>query len=531
MTESLYVNDRGLYPFQVDDVARGYLMPSGIVAWDTGTGKSHWAMATACLLVEDGVIDLVLVIAEKNKIGADEWLGDWERFTRLTAHRYHGTGRQKRLEKAGMPQVLITTYETAKADLVRSVPTPNGRGKTLSPGPLADLIGDRRVFVVYDEPTVKIANRTSDNYKQHYWFLNRYLRKINPDTRAWGLTATPLDSGWENVFNQARLIDPSTMPTVKVFEDTYISSRDPYGRPTYRTALMPGFAKSFQKMILRRRKTDPELIDQFPKMVEEAHHVQMGDVQRAFYEMVEGIAYPEPTPDIPDPEPEPGALMLMRQIAGHPSAIINSKGMLARILVEELGADYIRSIPSAKTEWLVEYLTPLVLGQRAKVVVFTFFGPSIIPLLAAELRRKKMTVFTHYGEQSTAEMERSRREFRAYDGPAVFLTSDAGARGINLPEATYLVEYESALSFANRTQRINRIHRIDSLAPSTHAMTAFLDDTVEESLGMSMATRNEQHDIAVGDDIHGGENFLSAAERKAALRIARDRHKTRRKAA
>jgi SNF2 family DNA or RNA helicase len=522
---SLYHSERGLYPFQVDDVVKGYDMPSGIVAWDTGTGKSHWTMATACLWFEDGKIDMILLIAERNKIADDEWVGDWRKFTGLTVERYHGSGRQKRLEKTGVPQVLVTTYETAKSDLVTAVLPPGSRTKTLSPGPLSKVLGERRIAVVYDEPSVKIANRSSDNYKAHNWYLNRYLRKIHPETKAFGLTATPLDSGWENVFNQFRLIYPQSMPTVKVFETRYIKSRDPFGRPTYYTERMPEFAALCQPLMLRRRKTDPELIDQFPKMVEEARHFQMGDAQRSFYEMVEEICFPADAD-----EPEPGMLMLMRQIAGHPASILHSQGMLAQILVEELGADYIRSIPSVKTEGLVEYLTPLVHGQGAKVVVFTFFGPSMIPILAAELRRKKMTVFEHYGEQSDRMQEDARRGFRSFDGPAVFLTSDAGARGINLPEATYLVEYESALSFANRTQRINRIHRIDSTAPSTHAMTFFLDDSVEEGLGMNMAERNSQHDVLM-DVSDAGEHYLTAEQRKIVLRIARTQRKTKRKRA
>ena len=513
---SHYHSGIGLYPFQAEDIARGYLMPSGVVAWDTGTGKGHFAMALSALLFEDDLIDLVLLVAEKNKIADDEWVGDFRTFTDLRVHRYHGTGRAKRLAREPVPpQVLVTTYETAKADLVRMTPQPNRRTRTLSLGPLGEVIGDRRVLVIYDECT-KIKNRSSDTYKAHHWYLNRHLRVHRPETRAFGLTATPLEVGWEDAYNQMRLLWPPSMPLVKDFESRYVRSRDPYGRPTYHRDRMEEFAALFQAYTLRRRKTDPDLIEQFPKMVEESHHLSMGDAQRRFYEDVEEICFPE------DGEPEPGMQMLMRQIAGHPSSILHGQGLLARVLVDELGADYISSIPSVKTEYLPEYLTPLVLGQQAKVVVFTFFGPSMIPLLSAALRAHRMRVFVRHGGLTAHEMERARREFRAYDGPAVLLTSDAGSRGINLPEATYLVEYESALTYANRTQRINRINRIDSTAPSTHAMTFILDGTVEEALAMNMSERNRQSDILLGDT-DAGEHFLSADQRREALRIARTR--------
>lgn len=515
----LYHSPIGLYPFQVDDIAKGYVKPSGIVCWDTGTGKSHWAMATAALLVEDDEIDAVLLCAEKNKVS--EWVEDFEKFTDLSAHKYHGTGRLKRLEKEPEPpRVIVTTYETAKADLVRMVAKPNSRGKTAEPGALAPWFEGKRVLVIYDELT-KLKNRSSDNYKSHYTFVNRVLRKVYPTTRVWGLTATPLEANWEDAFSQARLVASWSMPTVKEFEDRYVKSRDPYGRPRFHDDRMPEFAERFQGIILRRRKTDPELIEQFPKMVEEARHFEMPDAQRKFYEMIEEIGWP-----LDQDEPEPGLFMALRQIAGHPASLLLSQGRFAQIISEELGADYLKSIPSIKTEGMLEYLAP-VLGQGSKAVVFTFFGQSVLPLLQQSMETKRIQVFTNHGAMTENDQHLSRTRFRKHEGPAVLLTSDAGARGINLPEAHYLLEYESALTFANRTQRINRIHRIDSTAPSTNAMTFFLDGTVEESLAMNMSRRNADSDTLLGDE-DSGEHFMSAEERRAALRIATTRRKPRR---
>lgn len=516
--QPLYHSPLGLYPFQAEDIAKGYLRPSGMVTWDTGTGKSHWAMAMSCLLIEDDEIDVVVLIAERNKIRDDEWVGDFRTFTDLDVHRYHGAGRQKRLEKLpSFPQVIVTTYETGKADLVRMETVPGKRTKAFSPGPLSEAIGDRRVLVVFDEST-KIKNRSSATYKAMYWWVNRHLRKKHPATRAWGLTATPLETGWEDAFNQARLVWPPSMPLVTEFEKRYISSRDPYGRPTYFKDRMPEFAQRFQSISLRRRKTDPELIDQFPKMVEDSRHFEMYDEQRKFYEMVLDIGWPQD-----QDEPEPGLLTLMRQIAGHPSALLYSQGMLARVLVEEFGADYIRSIPSVKTDGLIEYLTPIIHGQGDKAVTFTFFGQSVLPVVAQALVEKKMTVFTHHGGMTARDQELARTRFRKIDEPAVFLTSDAGSRGINLPEAFYVNEYESALTWSLRKQRMDRIHRIVSTAPTTNAMTFIVDGTVEEGLISGMSDRNAQSDILLGDDQDGGENFLTAAERRALLNINRRR--------
>jgi SNF2 family DNA or RNA helicase len=386
-----------------------------------------------------------------------------------------------------------------------------------------ETIGNRRVLLVLDEST-KVKNRSSNNYKAIYWFLNRHLRKAHKETRAWGLTATPLEKDWEDVFNQLRLLWPASMPTVKDFESRYVRYRNERGKPFYHEDRMHEFAAICQPYMLRRRKTDAELIDQFPKMIEDVRTIEMGDIQRRFYEMVEEIGFPEDAE-----EPEPGMHIVMRQIAGHPSSLLYSKGVFAQILVEELGADYIRSIPSAKTEALVEDLLPLVKGQGAKVLVFTFFGRSVLPLLAQALRAKKIQVWEHHGGMTGLQQETARREFKAFDGAGVLLSSDAGAKGINMAEATYVREYESALTFSQRTQRLNRIHRIDSTAVTTNATTYILEGTVEENLAVGMIERNEQTDTLFNDEADGGEHFITAEERRINLRIARSRKSTRRK--
>lgn len=369
----------------------------------------------------------------------------------------------------------------------------------------------------------KIKNRASANHKTHAHLL-KHLR-AKQQTRVWGLTATPIERDWEDAYNQFRILVPDAMPLIKDFERRYVRNRDPFGRPRWHTERMPEFAALCQPHILRRRKTDPELIEQFPRQVEEAHHVEMGDAQREFYALVEDVGFPDD-----EDEPTPGLWTVMRQIAGHPASLVHSAAnpdgsALAKILVEELGADYIRSIPSAKTEALLEYVEPIIKGQGDKVVVFTFFGQSVLPLLEQALRAKGIPVWINHGQMNEAQQTRSRQDFRQSPVPGVFLTSDAGARGINLPEATYVVEYESALTFANRTQRINRIHRIDSTAALVTAMTLILDGTVEETIADTMIGRNVQHETLL--DADAGEGHFTADQRREALRIGRRRPRRR----
>lgn len=516
--EPLYASARGLYNFQADGVARSYLrMEDGggvLCTWETGLGKSHLAMALAAMFIEDGLIDLVVLVAERGKITNDEWPKDLGKFTRLSWARHHGTGRMDRLAKKGLPQVLVTTYETGKGDLAKF--TKGKRGTVLlSDGPLMEMILGKRVLFIFDE-SGKLKNRSTHTYKAWNRTLEHMRRKA--PQRVLAMSATPIEKDYEDAYNQLRIVDPRKVPLVKDFEADYIASRDPYDRPRYHRDKMPEFAALVRPMILHKRKTDPDVMEEFPKQVEESHWVEMAPDQRSLYEMVCDLQDPG------DEEPMPGLYTIKRMVCAYPEAIVhsakNGSSALAKLLVDELGENYFRSVSSAKATELINYLEPLVKGQGAKVVVFSFFGPSVLPLLERDLRAKGFRVYLTYGGMTMAEIATQRQAFKDDPLPAVLLSSDAGARGVNLPEATYVVEYESALTFANRTQRLNRIHRIDSTAPSVTCMTFFMKESVEETIAKNMIDRNEQHDVLLADD-DAGDDFISAAERRQALQIAR----------
>jgi SNF2 family DNA or RNA helicase len=519
----LYYSPLGLFGFQADSIAHAYLASESgggnLVCWDTGTGKSHFGMRMSTLLGEDmrdqiRTHDLTILVCEKAKVS--EWAEDFVKYTRQHARIHHGSTRMKKLVTEGLPDVLITTYETAKADLVRFVKTPGKRGTSMAHGPLLERIEGMSVLWVCDEMG-KLRNRSSANYKA-FDYTFRKMRKSHPkDHRVFGLTATPIEKDWEDAFNQCRLIRPDLMPAIGEFESYFVKSRDPFGRARYQQARMHEFALLCRPIILRKRKTDPDVIDQFPKKVEEARHLVMAPDQAGLYEMVESLQYGQE-------DPIPGLWTVLRQIAGSPASLVRSAAqgdsVLAKSLVAEMGAQYFLGVSSVKETALIEYLTPLVKDEEAKVVCFTFFGRTVLPILAGALRRNGFKVYENHGGLSATEMGTVRQAFRDDPKPCVFLTSDAGSRGINLPEATYVLEYDSALTYANRTQRLDRIHRIDSKSTSVTCMTFIVDHTVEVSIIERMVTRNEQTDILL-DDLDAGESFMTAADRKAALQIGR----------
>jgi SNF2 family DNA or RNA helicase len=530
----LYYSPQGLYDFQVEGIATCVVRtnaPDGVIAvWDTGIGKTHLAMGTAAYLFADGLIDLVMVIAERNKIS--EWEEDFTTYTALTPHRYYRTGREKRLQKAlatAAPHVFITTYETGRNELLAYESTGSrGKGNRVD-GPLVETLRlrEKRILWLFDEPT-KLRKRGSENHRAYDHVL-RSLRRGPHHQRVLGLTATPMESDIEDGYNVGRIVAPNTMPTVARFDELFVQERRLGGRAIIRPGRAQVFAQLyFQKIIIRKRKTDPDVLDQFPKQIEEGAHVTLNTDHARLYEAVEAMC--DPPADGHDPRStaqveaqERQLYTALRMIAGHPASILHSSSEISSAIIENIGADRLREIKSSKVEDLLARLQVIVRGQGAQVVIFTFFAATVLPEVERELTEAGYLVSVYSGAKSSEANERAKAEFK--NGQTeILLASDAAARGINLENAQYVIEYDGALTYSNRNQRINRTHRISSALPSVTCITMVLDNTIEEGLLGLMLSRNRSQDTLLGDE-NDGTAFITAAERRKLLSVYRDRRR------
>lgn len=513
-----FYSPNGLYPFQAEHVAEGYLRtnPGGdqglVVVWDTGLGKTIYLMALAALLFEDGQIDQVIVVAEKNKI--IDWRDDFERFTTLDVHVYHGQGRQKRLEKAGIPHVLISTYDTLRTDLVTYKDVPNRKSKKAFDGPLMDSLGlrGRRTLWGFDEITA-LKGRGSQRHKAFDYVLKE-TRKTTWQ-RAMGLTATPVERDIEDSYNIGRLVTPARSRTVAEFEKIFTSGRDVYQRYVYKTGASQRFGDHFRPVCLIKHKTDPDVIEQFPKQVEKALWLPLDAEHRQFYSAVQemlfdGDGVPQKYEDL--------ALTILRMTAGHPASHLYAHNELSKMIVDIVGEKRLRATPSTKSVELIQRFKPLIKGQGEQVIVFSFFGRSVLRCVGEDLRAAGFSVAEYHGGRNLAQNEQSKNSFISGNAE-ILLASDAASQGLNLQNAGYVFEYESARTYARRTQRINRVHRISSTRASVSCYTCIAEGTIEEPIARKMLQRNEVHDHLVGGTVENG--YVSADERRLFLEFGR----------
>ena len=481
--------------------------------FDTGVAKSATSLAAACLALQDDV-DLILIICEQSKLDdANEWPFDVRTFTTISDYGiYHGPRRRKLLE-GRLPTVVITTYDIVRQDAAVKI-----SARKFTDGPLLGALMQRRVMVIYDEISV-LGRRSSGRYKTHYYMLSR-LREKDPDLRVIGLTATSQDTGYENTFSELRLMVPKAMPTVKEFERRVISYRSPddHYAPHYRPEGVLWFRQVCAPRMIRKRKTDPDVRDEFPRFSEKFIPCLMKGDQRRLYKALDSLG----TGDDGRRRELPGLRPLMRQFLGDPLAVREAARAgdsdLARMVWEEWEEELTRC-SSAKTEELLNRLS-MITGNGYKAIVFTFYGQTVLKVL--EERLAAFSLYVYHGQMTKAARERSKAGFRAHQGAAVLLTSDALAKGPNIPEASYVIEHEPARTYSGRVQRAGRAHRLGCELPTT-LFTLFTRDTLEDEVSIPrLLRRNDEQDTMLGD--HGAEGHVSAADRAVAFAESRKSH-------
>lgn len=534
-----YFSPKGLWEFQEIGVADAFIKETALAIWDTGLGKTHLAMALTGLCFEQGEIDHVLILAERDK--AKEWQEDFQKFTVYDPPMYYGSTDKRARLRANLPPVMISVYETVRNDamsLEDGYTKESKRPKKIEvAGPLTEVLQNKRVLVVYDEISVKLSGRGSTLFHAHDLML-KAIRK-HGHLRTLALTGTPVQNNPEGYYNLGRLLCPERMCTVKDFSKRFIKSHDNFNQPQHyydgkdgRENRLTELTDMLRPIIMRKRKSDPDVFDFFPKKVEEFVHLEMGDQQAEFYDVITSLFDPPEGQDDQRTEQDrlvdEGQLYVAaRQVSGHPAALAKGQSQVAVGVTEQVTEAGLRAIGSVTLERLLRDLQRIVRGQGAQVVVFTFFGQSVLHLIHEALLAAGHLVSINHGQMSVPEKTASRQAFK--DGRTnIFLSSDSGARGLNLGCASYLINFEMPLTHSNYEQRSNRHHRIDSEHESVTVISYIVDGTVQEGIAEACMKRNSWSDTLLEDE-DAGENFLTADQRRALLQISRGRAKGRAK--
>ncbi len=350
-------------------------------------------------------------------------VGNWEREAlrfapSLRVHVHHGSERlaEKKFARAARANdLVITTYALATRD--------------------RETLG----AVKWE----RIALDEAQNIKTIDTKQTRAIRSLGARHRV-ALTGTPVENRLTELHSIMDFLNPGLLGPAATFKRCYARPIERY-RDEHATAQLRQATGPF---ILRRLKTDRQIIGDLPEKIEMRVDCNLTKEQASLYEAVveEMLHKAGQATGIERSGIILAALVKLKQVCNHPAHLLKDRsdldgrsGKLAR-LEEILG------------EALAE-------GDRALCFTqFTEFGHMLRTHLQERLGREVM--FLHGGTARSARDEMVRR-FQSEDGPAVFVLSlKAGGTGLNLTAANHVVHFDRWWNPAVEDQATDRAFRI-----------------------------------------------------------------------
>lgn len=439
------------------------------VGWATGTGKSLFAAAGAQELFNQGAVDVVLAFTSKplGKSLHQFFAGT----TALDAVLVDGTPAKRAESYSNGHQVYILNYEKAHWD-----------GAVLS-----QLVAGKRPLYVLDEvQKVLTADRKTLARKG----LDMLIK--SGESTVWPMSASVVKENpirYRDVFTLSGSRN-NPLGSKNDFEERYADSKRPIQIPTkWGSRVTVGIDYTWNTERLQEirhrvacrtqsaRKTDPGVRENFKGLQTIPVTIELSGPDRQLYRAIEeGARQARGRNEGLEPY-----YRLLRYCCNTPEALLRSESGLAARYVKE-HRRLVNSANCTKLETLCDQVEA-IRDAGDKVVVFTAWTNLSLFLLAGALGKRGIRLVQHFGTGMSANQQQDAvQRFKSDAGITCFLSSDAGAYGLNFQEARYVVNYEVPFSYDLLMQRSNRIDRADSWLDGLTSYVYITADSVEERI-------------------------------------------------
>jgi hypothetical protein len=477
-----------LYPFQTFSLNRALERAPArarddrffFFGWGAGAGKTMVSAAGAQELFNRDQIDFVLAFTlRRMKYNYCRFFAN----TQLKAYVGDGPApRRAKLYADDSIHVVVNNYDKAHWDYE----------------PILKRIKGRRVLFILDE-VQKVT--TEDERTRSRTALDSLIQKSK--AIVWPMTAsavqeTPLN--YRDIFKLSGGSRINPLGTRTDFLSRYCLREETKMLPSRGGGMFTKTYYDWDKAALHEvrhrvghctqniRKTDPCVRENFKGMQTFPVMVQMSEQDRKLYDMIVDLA--------DEARRNRESLLpyytLMRYVCNTPEALRHSREPLAQLICEEFPA-MVTSAHCHKMELLGDMLEG-IRDAGDKAVVFTKWTNLGLHLMEAPLRARHISIVKHWGTGMTDKASQAAQDcFKARDDMHVFLTSDAGAYGLNLPEARYVFSYECPFSYDDLMQRNARVDRSDSHLEGYTGYVMLTEDTLEERI---WRINNERREVS-----------------------------------
>ncbi|HZD22033.1 MAG TPA: DEAD/DEAH box helicase [Acidimicrobiia bacterium] len=437
------------------------------LADDMGLGKTIQLLALESVERANGGGSVPsILVCPMSLIG--NWQREAERFTPwLRVYVHHGPKRllgEELDEALGDTDILVTTYQTVTRDI-------------------DDLSERGWERVVLDEAQA-VKNRLSR--------AARAVRSLESRHRV-ALTGTPMENRLAELWSIMDFLNPGILGSAEKFRSRYARPIERYGD----TESAGRLRKIIRPYILRRVKTDKDIIDDLPDKIEIKQYCNLTAEQASLYQAV----VDEMIPRIEESEGMArrgnvlATMSKLKQICNHPAQFLHDHSEMGR--------------RSGKVDRLDEILEEILAeGDRALLFTqYTEFAQLLLPHLSA--RHRQDVLYLHGG---TPQKRRSEmvQQFQSGEGPSLFLLSlKAGGTGLNLTAANHVIHLDRWWNPAVEDQATDRAFRIGQ-GRNVQVRKFVCAGTLEEKIDDMITQKKALADLVVND----GEGWLTELSTK-----------------
>ncbi len=444
---------------------------NGCLADDMGLGKTMQVIAAMILEKQDNTqIQPTLLIAPTSVIG--NWQKEIEKFApHLSTLIHHGSQREKNKTAfnglCNTHDMLITSYTLARKDSAL----------------LKSIVWHR---VVLDE---------AQNIKNPKAAQTKAILKLAAKHRL-ALTGTPVENRLMDLWSIFNFLNPGYL-------DKQAQFRKNYELPIQRdnNQVQSAILKQLiQPFILRRLKTDKNIIKDLPEKIENKQYCNLSKEQASLYQAVvtEVEEQLEDSEGIQRQGLMLSTLMKLKQICNHPMQFLQDDSPFT-------------AERSHKLERLSEMLTEAI-AEGDSVLIFTQFTEIGDKLSRYISQQQHIPCHYLHGGIARSKREKMIADFQDPQSlPSIFVLSlKAGGVGITLTRANHVFHFDRWWNPAVENQATDRAFRIGQKKNvMVHKFITL--GTLEERIDQMIEDKQKMADSIIGND----ESWLTKLDNQA----------------
>lgn len=454
-----------LYPYQREGMLHLAFGERALLADEMGLGKTIQAVAACALLHHLGKAKRVLVVTPASL--KTEWEEQIRKFTTLSLQLVFGprSARLKYYADSSPPFFTIVNYEQVVSDTL-------------------DINSHLRPDIVVLDEAQRIKNWATKTAQAVKRLQSRY---------AFVLTGTPIENRIDELYSIVDFLDPSLLGPLFRFNRAFYQF-DEKGRPSdYKN--LPALRERVKPVLLRRRKHQVET--ELPDRTDRNHFIRLTPAMQVEYDdyKLQASRLVQQSMKRPLKKEESERLMIllaiMRMICDSPSIV--------------KGHD---CADCPKLDEIARVLDECLADPDVKVIIFSEWE-GMLKKVRAWADKNGIGYAWHTG---SVPQQKRRGEILAFrNDPAcrLFLSTDSGGVGLNLQNASVVINCDLPWNPARLEQRIARAWRKHQTRPVT-VVNLVAENTIEHAMLETLALKSN---LAQGV-LDGSDESLSQTKLK-----------------